>query len=175
MFSAAQQDQTAKEMPVTDKATEPHGAFTAALVEALQAMPANTPASVLYERVRAVLEGNNVSAQEPDLDATAARRKEPLFGGKAADSGKVHAASLMTDEEGSVWLDIGRVSGVGVGSEFTAIAPNGKGQTVRLRIADQSGIARSSATVISPAGAKVAPGEVFKSSGQVGASFDLRR
>ena len=162
VFSAAQQDQTAKEMPVTDKVTEPHGAFTAALIEALAAMPANTPAAVLYERVRAVLEGNSVSAQEPDLDATAARRKEPLFGGKAADSGKVHAAALMTDGEGSVWLDIGRVSGVGIGSEFTAMAPNSKGQTVQLRITDQQGIARSATSVIAPAGSKVAPGEVFE-------------
>jgi hypothetical protein len=45
VFSAAQQDQTAKEMPPADEATEPHGAFTAALVEALQALPADTPAS----------------------------------------------------------------------------------------------------------------------------------
>ncbi len=40
VFSAAQQDQTAKEMPA---GTEPHGAFTAALLQALQAMPADTP------------------------------------------------------------------------------------------------------------------------------------
>ena len=44
VFSAAQQDQTAKEMPVSDKATDPHGAFTAALLEALQTLPADTPA-----------------------------------------------------------------------------------------------------------------------------------
>jgi hypothetical protein len=35
VFSAAQQDQTAKEMPLSSAATEAHGAFTAALVEAL--------------------------------------------------------------------------------------------------------------------------------------------
>src|SRR5580692_11323536 len=37
VFSAAQQDQTAKEMPVGGTTKEPHGAFTAALLEALQA------------------------------------------------------------------------------------------------------------------------------------------
>ncbi len=57
VFSAAQQDQTAKEMPPADKAAEPHGAFTAALIEALQVMPASTPASLIYQRVKAVLEG----------------------------------------------------------------------------------------------------------------------
>ena len=47
VFSAAQQDQTAKEMPLSDTATEAHGAFTAALVEALEALPASTPATAL--------------------------------------------------------------------------------------------------------------------------------
>jgi len=162
VFSAAQQDQTSKEMPPSDKTAEPHGAFTAALVEALQALPANAPASLVYQRVKAVLEGGSVPDQEPDLDATAARRQQPLFGGTAADSGKIRAAALQTDDSGSVWLDIGRVSGVGAGSEFTATSPDKKGQTVKLCIAELEGIARSTASVVSPPGAKVAAGEVFE-------------
>ncbi len=118
VFSAAQQDQTAKEMPVADKATEPHGAFTAALLEALQALPADTPASLVYERVKAVLEGGSVPDQEPDLDASAARRQQPLFGGSAASSSKIRTAALGTGDDGSVSLDIGRVSGVGVGTRI---------------------------------------------------------
>ena len=162
VLSAAQQDQTAKEMPVSAAAAEPHGAFTAALVEALQALPADVPASILYQRLRAVLEGSSVPDQEPDLDATAARRQQPLFGGTTADSGKVRAAALQTDEDGSVWLDIGSVSGVGVGSEFTSMIPDSKGRSVTLRVTSLAGIARSSAVVVSPPGAKVAPGEVFE-------------
>jgi hypothetical protein len=162
VFSAAQQDQTAKEMPLSSAATEAHGAFTAALVEALEALPASTPASIVYQRVRAVLEGGSVPDQEPDLDATAARRRQPLFGGAAAASGGVHAAALMTGDDGSVWLDIGRVSGVGIGSEFTATMPDSKGQTAKLRVTGQEGIARSSASVVRPPGAKVAPGELFE-------------
>ena len=159
VFSAAQQDQTAKEMPA---GTEPHGAFTAALLQALQAMPADTPTSVVYERVKAVLEGGNVPDQEPDLDATAARREQPLFGGAAAKSDKVRAAALGTNDDGSVSLDIGRASGLGVGSEFTATAPNSAGQTVQLRITSLDGLARSSAEIVGPAGAKVSPGDLFE-------------
>lgn len=162
VFSAAQQDQSAKEMPPSSASAEPHGAFTAALLEALQALPADTPASVVYERVKAVLEGGSVPDQEPDLDATAARRSQPLFGGAASDSGKVDTAALMTDDDGSVWLDIGRVSGVGVGSKFISTIPDSEGQTVKLRITGQEGIARSTASVVSPPGAKVDPGEVFE-------------
>ena len=162
VFSAAQQDQTAKEMPLSAPATEPHGAFTAALVEALRALPADTPASLLYQRVKAVLEGGGVPDEEPDLDATAARRQQPLFGGTGHDSGKVRSAALKTDDDGGVWLDIGRVSGIGVGSEFTATAPNSRGQTVRLRVIGLEGIARSTAEILDPAGARVAPGEIFE-------------
>jgi len=162
VFSAAQQDQTAKEMPPSDKVTEPHGAFTAALIEALQALPAATPAAVIYERVKAVLEAGGVPDQEPDLDATPARRREPLFGGTAADSGKVRAAALLTDEDGNVWLDIGSVSGVGRGSEFMSVSPNHEGQGITLRVENLQGIARCSAKIISPPGVKVAPGEVFE-------------
>jgi len=162
VFSAVQQDQTAKEMPVAGMNTEPHGAFTAALIEALEAMPANSPASLIYERVKAVLEGSSVPNQEPDLDAGPARRQQPLFGGTAAASGKLRAAALSTGEDGTVTLDIGQVSGVGSGSEFTAMQPDSKGQIPVLRIASMQGLARSSAEIVSPAGAKIAAGELFE-------------
>jgi hypothetical protein len=162
VFSAAEQDQSAKESPPSDTATEPHGAFTAALVEALQVLPADAPASLVYQRVKAVLEGGSIPDQEPDLDATAARRQQPLFGGMAADSGKVRTAALRTDEDGAVWLDIGRVSSIGTGSEFTSMRKNSQGQTVALRVADLQGIARSTAKIVSPPGATVAAGEVFE-------------
>jgi Caspase domain len=164
VLSAAQQGQTAKEMPTADGSTEPHGAFTAALLEALQVLPVDAPASLVYERVKAVLEGSNVPDQNPDLDATAARRAEPLFGGVASKSNKVRAASLGMNDDGSVSLDIGRVSGLGVGSEFTAMVPNVAGQKTVLRITNLNGLARSSAQIVSPAGAKVAAGDVFEMS-----------
>ncbi|MGC9995072.1 MAG: caspase family protein [Terriglobia bacterium] len=162
VFSAAQQDQSAKESPPSDTVTEPHGTFTAALVEALQVLPANAPASLVYQRVKAVLEGSSISDQEPDLDATAVRRQQPLFGGMVADSGKVRTAALRTDDDGVVWLDIGRVSGIGSGSEFTSMIKNREGQTIKLQVTDLQGLARSTAKVLSPLGATVAAGEVFE-------------
>lgn len=162
VLSAAQQDQTAKEMPTGDANAEPHGAFTAALLQALQALPADTPASVVYQRVKAVLAGGNVPDQDPDLDASAVRREEPLFGGAATKSGKVRAAALGTGDDGTISLDIGSAAGFGKNSEFTATIPNSAGQKVVLRITSLNGLARSSAEVVSPAGAKVAPGDIFE-------------
>jgi len=162
VFSAVQQDQGAKETPDTIPATEPHGAFTSALVAALQALPADTPASVVLQRVRAVLESEDVPEEDPDLDATAERRHQPLFGGAASGSGKIRSAALRTNSDGTVSLDVGRVSGVGVGSEFTATAPNSDGQTIQMRVTALDGIARSKAEVVSPARAKVSPGTIFE-------------
>jgi hypothetical protein len=158
-FSAAQQDQTAKESPLSDT-PEPHGAFTAALVETLQILPADAPTSVVYQRVKAVLEGSTVTDQDPDLDATAARRMQPIFSGAAANSTKTQTAALMTDD-GLLWLDVGRVSGIGVGSEFTSMVNNGE-DAIQLRVTDLQGIARSRAQIISPTRAKVVPGELFE-------------
>jgi hypothetical protein len=164
VFSAVQQDQEANEADPTPDNPESHGAFTAALIETLQVLPADAPASLVYQRVKAILEGSGFPQQEPDLDANAARRTQPLFGGaaSAADANKVRTAALKIDDDGSVWLDIGMVSGIGPGSEFTAITTGPGATPVKLRIDKALGVARSSATIIGPAGAKVQIGDVFE-------------
>ncbi len=162
VLSAVQQDQSSKETPDTIPPTEPHGAFTAALVEALQVLPADAPAAVVYQRVRAVIQNEDVPDEDPDLDATAQRREQPLFGGATVASDKIRTAALGTGNNGAVWLDVGRVSGVGVGSEFIATLPNSDGQKVQLRVTALEGIARSVAAVVSPQGAKVSSGDIFE-------------
>lgn len=104
VFAAVQQDQSANETDPTDASPEIHGAFTAALLETLQILPADAPANLVYQRVKAVLEGQGTIGQEPDLDAGPQRRMQPLFGGKAnsADAGKVCAAALKIEADGSV-------------------------------------------------------------------------
>lgn len=162
VFSAAQQDQSAKEMPPSEGTSEPHGAFTAALLEALQALPGGAPAALVYQRVRAVLEGEDVPDQEPELDATAIRRQQPLFGGTPGDTGGIRAAALSTDEDGNVRLDIGSIAGIGIGSEFKSAVPGPSGQEVRLQVTGLDGITRSTAMVISSPKVKAAPGEIFE-------------
>lgn len=158
-FSAAQDTQTAKEMP---GGQEPHGAFTVALVEALEALPADTPASIVNERVQAVMENSQVPDQDPDLDTSQARRREPLFGGAAMKAGNLQTAAIGMNQDGTVTLDAGRVATVGVGSEFTSMMPNSRGQKVELKVTALEGIARSRAEVVSPAGATVKAGDIFE-------------
>jgi hypothetical protein len=156
VLAAAQIDQTAKELA---DAAPPHGAFTLALIDALQALPANISAVDLAKRVQVGLEVDGISDQQPELDGPRQRKQQPLFGGEA-DQGKVRAAVVNVDE-GSVLLDIGAVSDIGMGSEFVTLA-QGPGEKVVLRVTGAEGVDYSIATVVSPAGAKVAAKDVFE-------------
>jgi hypothetical protein len=156
VLAATQVDQKAKELP---DASPPHGVFTMALIDALQALPANIPANDLWKRVQVDLEVQGFSDQQPVLDGTKQRREQPLFAGEAG-SDKVRAAVIHVDDDGVV-LDIGSVSDIGTGSEFVALA-QGQGEKVTLRITAAEGIDRSVATIVSPGGAKVAAKDVFE-------------
>jgi hypothetical protein len=59
-------------------------------------------------------------------------------------------------------LDIGMVSGVGTGSEFTELSTKPGATPTKLRIDAPLGVARSAASVVSPDGAKVQIGDVFE-------------
>ena len=93
VFSAAQEDQVAVETKPIELSGKIHGVFTAALIETLQTLPADAPASLVYQRVKAVLEDNGTVGQEPDLDAGPVRRQQPLFGGEANSAD--HALDLL--------------------------------------------------------------------------------
>jgi hypothetical protein len=153
VLAATQVDQTAKELP---DASPPHGVFTVALIDALQALPANIPAIDLWKRVQVDLEVQGFSDQQPALDGSKQRKQQPLFGGEA-EQGKVRATVVSVDEDGVV-LDIGSISDIGVGSEFVPLAQQ---PGVTLQINAAQGVNRSVATA-SPAGAKVAAKDVFE-------------
>ncbi len=161
IFSAAQQDQTAKESPTTSGVAEPHGAFTAALIKALEVLPADAPASVVAQRVNAELEGNGIADQAPSLDAAGTRRQQPLLGGTAAAAAKLRTAVLGVADDGAIELDTGRLAGVGPGTTFVSYGVD-KSKSVTLKVTDLDGIAHAKAAIVSPATAHVAVGSVFE-------------
>lgn len=153
VFSAAQRDESA--IDVKD-ATPPHGLFTSALIEALEGMPAGVSADDVYRRVTISMEHNpQAGDQQPALDGTPARRRQPLFGG-VATAGAAHTAVTMGND-GTPQLDIGPAADVGPGSEFITIAPHAG---VKLRVVKAVSVGRSEVEVVSPPGAKVASGDV---------------
>ncbi len=162
IFSAAQQDQTAKESVITDSVHEAHGAFTTALIKALEVLPADAPATVVYQQVQAELEGTGIEDQTPSLDAGAQRRQQPVFGGAAIQAGKLRAAVVSIDDDGGLTLDAGRLVGIGPGSTFVSFGVDDPSKKITLKVTDLEGIARSKATVATPLKAKVKVGEVFE-------------
>jgi hypothetical protein len=177
ILSAAQQDQTAKERPFGDAAggAISHGAFTVALIQALETLPANAPASAVYRQVRATIEGEGVGDQTPSLDASEARLKQPLFGGDASDNGKTRAAAIGADEDGTVLLDAGQLSGIDAGSEFTSLTSDAQGRRIKLRVEALEGLTHARAKVVLPVNAKVAVGQVFELSKWVPRAVDALR
>ncbi len=174
IFSAAQQDQTAKEHAYGNGpgAGVAHGAFTVALIRALETLPADAPAEVVYRQVRATIEGEGVGDQEPALDASEQRRGEPLFGGAKASSAKMRAAALGTGDDGTVLLDAGKLSGIDAGSEFTSISADSQGRQITLRVESLNGITQSTAKIVAPLRATVVPGQVFELSKWIPSQVD---
>jgi hypothetical protein len=162
IYSAAQQDQTAKEAPPPDSETEPHGAFTAALLKALESLPADAPAALVDQQVTAAMEAAGVQDQRPSLDAEGDRRSQPLFGGASAASGRLQAFAVGKDPDGNVVLDTGRLAGIGPGSTFVSVNPDAQGRTILLKVKKLEGLARSSAAVLSPPGAEVSDVQLFE-------------
>jgi hypothetical protein len=150
VLSAAQKEQLA--MDVQD-AVPPHGLFTNALIETLQALPSNRPSADVFKRLVVAMEvAPGATHQQPELDTSVTRRQQPLFGG-IAGSGPPTAAIVSADAAGVV-LDIGAAADIGPGSEFTQLTESNSVRAV-LEVTDSIGVARSKATVISPAGATV--------------------
>ena len=150
VLSAAQKDQSAIDVQDSDP---PHGLFTNALVETLQALPANRPASDVFKRLEIAMElAPGATNQQPELDTSISRRQQPLFGG-AAGSGPP-TATVVSADGGSVVLDIGAAADIGPGSEFTKPMGSGNVRTV-LKVSESRGLARSLAAVLSPTGATV--------------------
>jgi hypothetical protein len=150
VLSAAQKDQLAMDLGDADP---PHGLFTAALIETLNALPADRPAGDVFKRLQVAMElAPDAVNQQPALDTSSARIAEPLFGGSAG-SGPLTAAVVAKDRNGVV-LDIGVSADIGPGSEFTAVTER-NGLRPVLQITQSQELARSRAKVIAPAGAGV--------------------
>jgi hypothetical protein len=150
VLSAAQKDQEARDNP---HSVPPHGLFTSALIETLQALPANRPASDVFKRLQIAMElAPDAARQQPELDTSIIRKEQPLFGG-AAGSGPP-TTTIVSVDANDVLLDIGTVANIGPGSEFTELTET-NGVRAVLQVTDSIGLARSRAKVISPVGAKV--------------------
>jgi hypothetical protein len=161
VLSATQHDQSAMEWTGSDG--KPHGAFTAAFLDTLQALPANSSAEDVYKRVKVLLLGMGVP-QQPDLGGPSERTHLSMFSNSAgSDRLTVAVRPEGVNADGTVELDGGLALGLGRGSELrkAGLAP-GKPE-LRVRITQLEGLSKSKAEIIRPADpSQIQPGDLFE-------------
>lgn len=157
IFSAAQPEQLAKE--AVDDQGNPHGAFTVALIKALNSSSVNEPADVLFLRFKAIMQANG-NTQEPVLGGNDVRRKQGLFGEDLTKtSGKTVVAVLKNSGAENIELQGGWALGLNAGCELKRI---GSEADEILSITKVSGMARCTATLKTGEIAKIKPGDLFE-------------
>jgi Caspase domain len=156
VLSAAQKDQSAIDL---QNGNPPHGLFTQELIETLQALPVGRSAADVFRRLEIAMErAPGATNQQPELDTTSARKKEPLFGGKA---GSGPSTAVVSVDRTGIYVDTGAVADIGPGSEFTQLNA-ADGVRAVLQVTEPAGIARSKVMVISPSGAQVQSGDIVQ-------------
>ncbi len=164
IFSAAQADENAEEQQewVDNGTYVSHGAFTLALIEALQQLPNDASAQAIFTSARAILK-NNGATQEPNLEALPEREAETLFGfanGKLLDYSTIAVSGIKDDK---VTLEGGWALGLHIGNELSLLNQANKSDTIyKLQIVKVLGVTKCEATVIKGDEKKIKPGNLFQ-------------
>jgi len=155
IFSAAQPEQLAKE--AKDDNGNPHGAFTVALIKALNSSSAGEPADVLFLRIKAIMQANG-NTQEPVLGANETRRKQGLFGNELSNSsGKTVVAVLKNNGAENIEIQGGWAIGL---NENCQLKKTGGSETIV--ITKVAGMAKSIAKMTSGNAEGIKPGDLFE-------------
>jgi len=161
VLSATQHGEVATEWTGMDG--KPHGAFTVALLDSLQTLPANSSALDVYKRIKVLLQGMGLQ-QQADLDGPADRTRLSLFNNSAGSERLTVAVRPEgVNSDGTVALDGGLALGLERGSELRKVGvPAGKPE-VRVRITQLEGLSKSKAEIIRPADPdQIQPGDLFE-------------
>ncbi len=161
VLSATQHDQVSLEWPGNDG--KPHGAFTVALLDALEKLPANSPAQDIYKKIKVLLMGMGVP-QQPDLGGTLERTRLSLFSDSpGSERVTVAVRPEGVNPDGTVELDGGQALGLGKGSEFKKVETASGKPDVRIRITQLEGLSKSRAEVVPPSDPnQIQPGDLFE-------------
>jgi hypothetical protein len=148
IISAAQEDQDAKEtLWLSGGVREWHGAFSLALIQSLNELPAEVDADRLFDRVTARLLADGYQ-QEPVLAGTASRRHAPMFGGAAGRVGSgVRINVVQAYAADDVALQGGAAIGVTPNAELIRVSKSSDPE-LRIRVTEVRGLAKSRGRVI---------------------------
>jgi caspase domain-containing protein len=163
VLSAAQDYETAAEIPRDNGDTLPHGLFTGALLSVLRSAAPGEPATRIYQQVKAMMQSSG-QKQEPVL-AGKGRVQQPLLGGgPGAALGVTTVAVLRPNGPGRVDLQGGLAVGLRVGAELVPFGHRKDSAAVRLKVTEVHGLSQSLAVVIrgSPDSIRFRPPELFE-------------
>jgi len=163
IISAAQEDQQAKEtVQVAGTAKQWHGAFSLALMQSLNELPAHASADRLFDRVTARLAAEG-HLQEPVLAGSASRRHAPLLGDAAGHfDARTRINLVQAYAADDVELQGGAAVGLTRDTELVSVAAARKAREVRVRITDVRGLVRSRARILSGNWQKLKAGDEFE-------------
>jgi hypothetical protein len=154
IFSAAQDFEFAKEQ--RDENNIPHGAFTIALLKALQQLSPDASVSNVYSSVTAIMKYYG-KTQEPVLAANEERKAGTLFGlAKGTIKNKLTVASSKIEADG-VELQGGFAFGLSEGVKLASLNAKDTLEIIQMR-----GANKSLARVLTGVPKNIAPGTLFE-------------
>lgn len=154
IISAAQDFEFAKEQ--RDENDIPHGAFTIALLKALQQQSADATVSNIFTSITAIMKYYG-KTQEPVLAANNNRKEGTLFGLAKGSIKNTLAIGVSKIESRRVELLGGYAFGLAVGNKLA-----GMNSKDTLEITEMSGANRSFARVLTGDPAGIKPGTLFE-------------
>ncbi len=169
IFSAAQSDEFADEQK--DEKGMPHGAFTVALLEALNQLPVDAGALDIFTSARAILKSNG-KKQEPVIGGKTERLQQTLFGiskGKIPDYTMVAVSKVMGKQ---IQLQGGFALGLLKENELCMFNDE-KDTLFKIKIDTVTGINRCLASVIKGNIGDIKPGNQFRVTNWVSARLPL--
>lgn len=165
IISAAQDNEPAQEQKINDSIV--HGAFTVALVNALDQQSVKASVQNLFSAIRALLKSNGKS-QEPVLAGDPDRFNQTLFGMDQAKLTDKNLIPVLEVKGNTVILQAGIAAGLNIGNELTSVNGNSK-----IKISNLISISRSEAVIMPGNTDPVKPGELFAVSNWVASKSPL--
>lgn len=156
VFSAAQRDQTAKEAKDADGIS--HGAFTLALIRAINSATTNESAQMIFTRIVANLKSEGgPKFQDPVMGANEQRKNATLFGQPVSDAKTRTVVGVQEVADGFVRLRGGYELSIYPGCRFAR--PDGKDT---LEVVSVAGIGTSMAKVVKGDITSFHPGDIVE-------------
>jgi hypothetical protein len=159
IVAAAASNESAEEALFSDDRRW-HGAFSRALVQVLRSSTRSLSAADVVAQVSNMLHADSLF-QQPSVEG---RIQQSMFGPPVAEHPMhVHALKAFS---AAVTLDLGSAGGFDIGTQFTAIEPDGSGKKIIVEVAQIDEPLLSTAKIIEGS-TNVKPGQIFELSKMV--------